>query len=151
MRHRMINLANAGDRDAYIKKLHAWDAAGECPLCEKGLREAGNEILRVSNGWQLITTRFPYKNTDQHLLILPIKHVDSFREITGDDFVTVQSLLLWAVEHFQMPGGGLTLRFGDLDYSGATISHVHFHIIVPSFNQSTALPYLVNFPLGRKE
>lgn len=147
----MINIANAGEREAYIKQLQDWERAGECPLCPSGLETAGNQVLHILNNWQLITNRFPYKNTDQHLLILPREHISTFDDVTGEDFKTIKQLTAWAIDHFSIKGGGLTMRFGDLNYSGATVMHVHCHVIVPSLSPETNLPYGINFSLGRKD
>ena len=46
------------------------------------------------------------------------------------------------LKKYNIKGGVLALRFGDTAYTGATVCHLHFHLIVPKKSQT------VNFPIG---
>jgi len=38
------------------------------------------------------------------------------------------------------------MRFGDSDYTGATVTHLHLHLMVPKLKRGKALT--VEFPIG---
>ena len=65
-----------------------------------------------------------------------------------NDFKTVSKLINWAIKKYKIEGGGLTVRFGNSDYTGATVHHLHFHLIVPKFNKKKKEVDPVYFPIG---
>ncbi len=120
--------------------------AAVCPLCPKTMRWHTKPILRRYGGW-LITENFnPYKNTEHHLILVREKHAEQFQQLTAHDWTAVSTLVRWALRRFKIKGGGLTLRFGDTAYTGATVAHLHFHLIVPKLKKRKAIP--VHFPIG---
>jgi len=60
---------------------------------------------------------------------------------TSDDFDIVN----WAISEYDIKGAGLALRFGDTNYSGAGMRHLHFHLICPSLDDND-LSIPVYFP-----
>jgi diadenosine tetraphosphate (Ap4A) HIT family hydrolase len=68
--------------------------------------------------------------------------------LTLEDFGAVRILANWAIKNLKIKGGALTLRFGDQAYTGATVEHLHFHIIYPEFDEKTKTAKVVNFPIG---
>ena len=52
----------------------------------------------------------------------------------------------WAVQKFELKGGALAMRFGETTYTGASVCHIHAHLIVPKTEKGKALT--VEFPIG---
>jgi diadenosine tetraphosphate (Ap4A) HIT family hydrolase len=75
-------------------------------------------------------------------MILGDEHKENFLELTAKDFSDISYLINWAIKKWEIKGGGIAMRFGDIDYTGASVSHLHFHIISPQRKMS------VNFPIG---
>lgn len=130
----------------YKKVMDAIVRARVCPLCPKTMRWHTKPILKRASGW-LITENFnAYRNTQHHLILVRERHAERFQQLTAKDWAAVSSLVRWALPRFKIKGGGLTLRFGDTTYTGATVAHLHFHLIVPKLKRGKAMP--VYFPIG---
>lgn len=131
--------AKSGEYKEVINTIARW---GKCPFCPNDFRYHKNPILKESNGWLITKNSWPYQNSKHHLIIVAKRHMEDLGELTPDDFKTAKRLSDWAVKKFKIKGGALTIRFGDTAYTGATVCHLHFHLIVPKKSQT------VNFPVG---
>jgi len=121
-------------------------AAKVCPFCPEHFKWHTKPILLRKNGW-LITENFnPYKNASHHFLIVGEKHREQFNDIKPKDWAAISYLANWVIKKFSLRGGGLTMRFGDSTYTGATVSHLHLHLLVPEVKNGKAKP--VYFPIG---
>jgi ATP adenylyltransferase len=116
-----------------------------CPLCPP-MKWHPNPILKYDDKWLVTENSHPYPNTKHHLIFVSKKHIEELSQLTGDDLNSIISLAKWATKEFKIKGGGLTLRFGDTLYTGATIKHLHAHLIVPSTKNNKVTP--VYFPIG---
>jgi len=130
----------------YRRDLQEAVKAKECPLCT--LRWHTNPILKKTGGWQITETTQPYKNSDLHFLVISKKHKERLEDISKNDLNNIFSLMRWATKKFKIRGGGITLRFGDSRFTGATIFHLHFHLIVPKLNKRKSKALVVAFPIG---
>lgn len=144
-------IAKAEDRAGYKELLQKELAAHICPLCPEGLKMGHNAILKSINGWNLILNEFAYAHTKVHALIIPQAHQTNLTALSSVDMESVRLLATWAIEHFQIKGGALTLRFGDAHYSGASVRHLHFHIITPEHDENIDDNAIVSFAVGLKE
>lgn len=117
-----------------------------CPLCPKTMHWHTKQILKRRNGW-LITENFnAYNNTAHHLLIVSPTHKEKLGELTRRDWQSLIHLLNWAVKKFSIKGGGVAIRFGDTRWTGATVAHLHAHLIVPKITRGKVKP--VSFIIG---
>lgn len=144
-------IAKDESRAGYKELLQQELAAHICPLCPDGLKMGSNEIVRSVAGWNLILNEFAYEHTRVHALIIPEAHQTTLAELSAEDMETVRQLADWAIHHFQIKGGALTVRFGDAHYSGASVHHLHFHLISPEHDESTDDNAVVPFSIGLKE
>ncbi len=122
------------------------EAIGEnvCPLCD--MKWHTNPILKTENGW-LITKSFqPYKNTRHHFIVVSKEHHEHLSQLTHADWRAIGNLVTWASRKFKIKGGGFAMRFGDTAHTGATVLHLHAHLIVPRTQNGKAKP--VWFPFG---
>jgi len=70
------------------------------------------------------------------------------RELKNEDWLAVLKLAQYAVKKFNLPGGGLVMRFGETTYTGATVCHLHAHLIVPKLDSKKKVAKTVWFPIG---
>ncbi len=118
----------------------------ECPLCPP-LPYHPNPILREDGLWLITKSGFPYENTEHHLLMIAMRHIEQLSDLSANDMKSMIGLAQWAEKEFKFEGGGLTMRFGDTKFTGATIKHLHAHLIVPELDENgKAKP--VYFPIG---
>lgn len=103
----------------------------KCPFCRENFKYHKNPILKEEGGWLITENSWPYENTRYHFLLIGETHKESFAELTDADFVAIKTLINWAIQTYNIPGGGIAMRFGDTDHTGSTVCHLHFHLIVP--------------------
>ena len=144
---KVVNKRFARRKKMYRKVLDKIERQGKCPFCPENFKYHRKPILRQYKGWFITENSWPYKNTKKHLLIISRIHKELLPEISLGDLSTVKTLAVWAIKKFSIKGGGLTLRFGDTNHTGATVCHLHFHLISPK-QRRDGFSKTVNFPIG---
>lgn len=147
MKKRVVNLKFAGAK-GYKNVLKTIEKTEKCPFCKENFKYHKNPILKKGKDWFITKSSWPYKNTQYHFLIISEKHKENFEELKLLDFRTVSALANWAIEKYKIKGGGLVLRFGETDYTGSSVCHLHFHLIAPEINKRTQKAKTVYFPIG---
>lgn len=147
MRKKLVNIKNARQGE-YKKVIEQIAKTGKCPFCKENFKYHKKPIYKRKKGWFLTNNSWPYKNTGHHLIILEDKHKENFSEITKKDLESVAYLINWAIKKWKIKGGGIAMRFGKTDYTGASVNHIHFHIISPKIDKKTKKTKTVNFPIG---
>jgi dihydrofolate reductase len=132
----------------YLEVLEEILAHGVCPFCPEHFDWHPNPILKEDNGWLITRSMQPYEHTAEHFMLIRQAHAERLEELTDEDWVTVGRLCRWAVSEFDLSGGGLTFRWGDPVYTGATVRHLHAHLIIPELNPETGHAKVVSFPIG---
>ena len=127
-----IDNARLDDQREEMRKIIAAD---HCPFCAENLQKYHHEeTLREGKYWFLTKNHWPYENTTVHLHLIVKEHVTTLTELAPEAGAELIELASWAIRTYSMPGGGLAMRFGDTNYSAATISHLHAHIIQPDIS-----------------
>jgi ATP adenylyltransferase len=114
-----------------LAEMRRLEAAGECLFCPDVLaRHNTQQVLMNTTHWTVTPNAFPYPGTALHLLLVPGEHVTDLLDLSPaarEDFWTV----LAAVRRdHRLTYYGLGIRNGDCRYTGATIRHVHAHVLV---------------------
>ncbi|MBI2013353.1 MAG: hypothetical protein HYS87_00770 [Candidatus Colwellbacteria bacterium] len=117
-----------------------------CPFCPKHFKWHKKPILRVRGGWIITESMQPYKNSKYHFIMVAPKHKEQFKEVTANDWRYISYLVKWVIKEFSIKGGGFIMRFGDSTHTGATVRHLHAHLIVPKVSRGRAKA--VYFPIG---
>lgn len=128
--------------EGYRKVLENIVAEGKCPFCKDNFKYHKHPVLREDDKWILTRCSWPYENTKEHFLVISKTHKEQFFDLAQGDMESVRLLVNWAIRKFHLKGGSLALRFGDTEHTGATVCHLHFHLIVPKISKT------VNFPIG---
>lgn len=118
---------------------------GSCPLCPP-MKWHPNPILKDNGRWLITENSHPYPSTKHHFLLISKRHIELLSELSTKDLKSILDLANWATKEFNIKGGGLTMRFGETLYTGATIKHIHAHLIVPTAEGNQVSP--VYFPIG---
>ena len=139
---KIVDPKNARSRE-YKEVIKTIVDKGQCPFCSDNFRYHKNPILKKSDGWIITESSWPYQNTQHHFIVLNLaSHKENFSELTVNDFNYVRRLVNWATKKFRLQGGALAMRFGGTEWTGATVCHLHFHLIVPKKGKT------VSFPIG---
>jgi diadenosine tetraphosphate (Ap4A) HIT family hydrolase len=147
MKKSFVDVKNAR-KGEYKKVIEEIAKTGKCPFCKENFKYHKKPIYNTRKGWFLTNNTWPYKNAKHHLIILGNEHKEYFSELTKSDFESVSFLVNWAIKKWDIKGGGLAMRFGDTNLTGASVSHIHFHIISPEVNKKTKRGKTVIFPIG---
>ena len=138
---KVVNPKNAKSKE-YKEVIKTIAGKGQCPFCPDNFRYHKHPVLKKRGGWLVTKNSWPYANTQNHFVIIGVHHKENLDELSPDDLKNVKLLADWTIKKFKVKGGALTLRFGNTNYTGATVCHLHFHLIVPKKNRT------VNFPVG---
>ncbi|MBP9781564.1 HIT family protein [Candidatus Woesebacteria bacterium] len=126
------------------------EAAGVCPFCAENLGKfhqspiewEGEHWVVTKNGW-------PYTNTRVHLLAILKVHQESIDQLSDAAAAELFTALKWAVAKYEIPGGGLVVRFGDSNYSAGSVLHLHAHIIQPDITAPNYADNPVKVKIGK--
>ena len=147
MTKKVVNPKFAKSKD-YQKVLKTIEETAKCPFCKSNFKYHKKLILKKEKSWFVTENTWPYKNTKHHFLIISEEHKEEFNELSPADFEIVFKLANWLIKKYKIKGGGFLLRFGELIYTGATVCHLHFHLIVPKIDKKNKKTKVVYFPIG---
>lgn len=140
-----INNARKGEYKEIIEEIAR---TGKCPFCPENFKYHKKPVYKTKGGWFLTNNSWPYEYTRVHLVIIGKKHKENFAELTEKDLKEVNFLINFAIKKWKIKGGALNMRFGNTDFTGASVAHLHFHLISPEIDKKTGKARLVNFPIG---
>jgi ATP adenylyltransferase len=144
---KFVNIKNAR-KGEYKQVIEEIALTGKCPFCKENFKYHKKPIIKRKNDWLLTKVSWPYKNTNCHLIILGEKHRENILQLKNKDIEDVFFLAKFAIKKYKIKGGALAVRFGNTEYTGASVSHLHFHLISPEINKKTKKSKTVNFPVG---
>ncbi len=128
---KFINLKNVRLKEQK-KLMEAIRVSGKCPFCKKQFARWHKEpLLRNGRCWILTTNQWPYKEAKMHLLLIAKSHIERLSELSETAGAELIKIIQWAEKKFNIAGGGIAMRFGDITLNGATVAHLHAHFIVP--------------------
>jgi ATP adenylyltransferase len=122
------------------------EARGLCLFCPDGLREHNRQrVLRETRHWTITPNEFPYPGTALHLLLVPHQHVGDLVDLDPEAQADFFTALRWVRDHYELTHYGLGVRNGDCRYTGATIRHVHAHVLVGDPATQPEVPVRMRF------
>lgn len=132
-----VNLNNARE-DSQRRVMQTIIDNAECPFCSENLAKYHTQpILRAGSHWTLTYNQWPYDHTELHLLAIANYHAEHLGDLKEGSFAELQGHFAWAEKKFAIDSGGIAMRFGAISRSGATVRHLHAHLIVPAKNRGT--------------
>lgn len=114
-----------------LAEMERLEAAGVCLFCpdELGRHAGAAGFLRTAH-WTVMPNDFPYAGTSLHLLLVPRQHAGDLLDLDAAVRADFFAALAAARERYGFGHYGLGVRNGDCRYTGATIVHVHAHVVV---------------------
>lgn len=105
-------------------------AKGICPFCKEHLERTHRApILWTGRWWSVTKNDYPYEGSELHYLFIYNKHVETLDGVQPEAFAELMEHVQRASLEHGIPGGTLFMRFGDSDYTGATVAHLHAHLV----------------------
>lgn len=131
-----INLNNARE-DKQVEAMKRIESRDECPFCLENLEKEHKEpILKKGDFWILTKNQWPYKESKVHLLLISTTHIEKLSDISPEAGSELIKMLHFAEKEFGLDTGGVSFRFGDIKRNGATVSHLHIHVMKPGNSKS---------------
>lgn len=87
-------------------------------------------ILFENENWFVSYNAVPYKGAGLHLLFVHKKFITSIEQISPEGLSDLWELIALAKKEFGFESGAFMMRFGDTAQTGASVTHLHAHIIV---------------------
>jgi diadenosine tetraphosphate (Ap4A) HIT family hydrolase len=114
-----------------LAEMQRLEDAGICLFCPDGLRgHSRNAVVHRTAHWSVTPNAFPYPGTRLHLLLVPHQHAGDLLDLDPDARADFWTTLAWVRDSYGLSYYGLGVRNGDCRYTGATITHVHAHVLV---------------------
>ncbi len=140
-----VNLSNAGrpGDDTYKKVIEKIQQDAVCPFCPDQLENYHkNPTLKEGAFWTLTTNMYPYKNAKHHFLLILKAHKIDTKELSNEEWTELHNHINWLVDMHDIPGGSFMMRCGDTSMTGASVTHLHAHLITPDFNNPDREPIM---------
>lgn len=130
MTDNFVNQQNARPGDHYERVIKEIAEHKVCPFCKEHLSKYHkNPILIEGKYWLATNNMYPYKNTINHVIFINKEHIEHMEEISGDSWVELQEQVKKISDERNIVGGTFLIRFGNTNYTGASVSHLHAHLI----------------------
>ena len=101
-----------------------------CPFCMKYfVRYHTKPIISKGKYWILTENFEPYAGSKLHLLAVSKKHVCHFKELPPAAHRELFLLFEKELKKRGVKGGALFMRFGDTNYTGGTVEHLHAQLV----------------------
>lgn len=103
---------------------------GVCPFCMKHFLTYHTKPIIADGTYWVLTENFePYTGSKHHLLAVSKKHVRHFTELPPRARAELFELFGNEVRRRRIPGGALFMRFGDTNYTGGSVEHLHAQLV----------------------
>jgi ATP adenylyltransferase len=109
----------------------------ECILCSIRDKDPDVTLLEIARTAHSIVTVNLYPFNPGHLMIFPLKHCTDICELTNDEAVDIHQLTVRSVEALksEFNPAGFNLGYNMGVSSGASIPHLHLHIVPRYHNE----------------
>lgn len=136
-----VAFSNTDGREKYIGALTQIMKDGVCPFCPEQLAKYHkNPILQEGTFWLVTESMYPYKGAKPHLLLIHKNHISTLEELVPEAWTEFYSLVKELIKKHSIKGGTTFIRFGDIKYTGASVSHLHGHIVSSDPDSSDYAP-----------
>jgi diadenosine tetraphosphate (Ap4A) HIT family hydrolase len=126
-----LNFSNTRTEEqiALMKKV---SQDGVCPFCVENFKKYHPKpILKETDYWFFTENMSPYKGTKYHFIfVYKVAHVSTPEKISPEATVDLFTLINSAITEYAFPGGAFFMRFGDHDYTGGSVEHLHAHLVL---------------------
>lgn len=102
---------------------------GVCPFCPEHLRKYHKPAVEERVHWLMTDNMYPYKPSKHHRLIIHKGHISHIGELSAGAWAELLTILKEEAERLGITGGTVIMRFGDTKYTGASVTHLHAHLV----------------------
>jgi len=122
---------DAARSEAQRENMRRLAAEGRCFMCYENLMKYENNRVEFETPHWIIThNAYPYEGTKHHILLVARRHVKAISDLTKAERADLPEAIVKVEKHWQLDSYGIGMRTGDFRYNGASVEHLHAHIIV---------------------
>jgi hypothetical protein len=115
---------------AQKEKMEKCIELGICPFCWENLKEWHDApVLEYGKFWAITGNDYPYNGSRCHYLAIYRDHISSIFNIppgAGDELL---ELFVGLSVRNNIKDAAILMRFGKMIHTGATINHLHAHLV----------------------
>jgi diadenosine tetraphosphate (Ap4A) HIT family hydrolase len=121
------------------KLMEQIEADGVCPFCsEHFTKYHPKPILKETDYWFVTENMSPYEGASHHFLfVYKPSHVNTLSSVSPEAGQDLFTLLAWVTETYSIEGGSFFMRFGDMNWNGSSVEHLHAQLIVGKKKDNT--------------
>lgn len=113
----------------------------ECPFCSESLAKYHkNPILREGAFWLVTDNMYPYEGAKNQILFIHKDHIEHLSDVSPGAWQELHRLAAWISDERDIRGGTFYLRFGETEYTGASVRHLHANLISPDVENPKRKP-----------
>lgn len=117
--------------DKQRRQMEQIEAEGICPFCKEHLQRTHREPIENKGAWWSVTKNdYPYEGSKLHYLFIYNEHAETLAEVPPEAFAELMAFVQEIMRGSNMPGGTFFMRFGSSGHTGATVAHLHAHLVV---------------------
>ena len=125
---KLVNTKNAR-RGVYEKVIEGIATRGVCPFCLEHLQIYHKKPMQERTHWWITDNMYPYHPVRHHMLLIYKKHIEHIEELSPEAWNEFREILTELIKKRKIAGGAFVLRFGDTHFTGASVAHLHAHLV----------------------
>lgn len=110
------------------------ESNGKDPLDPEVIEQ---EILFMTEFWYVSCNRFPYEEVEHHFVIASRHPIYKIEDMSKEMWIDLKNIWIKLAAEYNIPGGALCYRFGEPSFSGASLTRLHAHLMMPKENNKT--------------
>ena len=138
------NLDNARNSNQQ-ETMRRINEGGYCPFCGDNLQKNHSKpILFKGAHWLLTENQWPYPAAKRHLLAISIVHAEKLADLPVEAGAELMEIAHYIEKELGINCGAICMRFGNPSGNGASVNHLHFHILEPDPEKSDPLIFWID-------
>lgn len=114
---------------------------GFCPFCEEHLfKHHRRPLIYKSKYWLVTENAWPYTGTRLHILFIARPHIETTEEMPSVMWNELHKFYRTLIRKYKIKGATLMLRSGDTKLTGASVNHLHAHLVVGTTRTEKSKP-----------
>jgi len=131
MKEPLVNHANTQSRPdgKYGDVIKRIAEDGVCPFCPENLARYHKHPITEKKYWLLTDNMYPYKPSRYHRLLIHKGHIVHLKELSPEAWAELLEIIKEESARADIAGGTFVTRFGDTQYTGASVTHLHANLV----------------------
>ena len=127
---KLLNMTHART-PAQQDKMQELIKLGICPFCSEYLEQYhDNPIEQRGTWWNVTKNDYPYEGATLHYLFIYRSHMSDLSDVPAEAYAELGEFARSIAEKNNIKGATLLMRFGDTEWTGGTVTHLHAQLVV---------------------